>query len=129
MEPVNNNFGFLKQISEGKFGTERLPEFYCGNTMFRPNYLKLGERCGDHVHNFDHTTFVVKGSVHVKAKHPDGTVEEKDFDAISWFLVKAETRHEITALEDDTLFVCVYCHRDPQGRITQEVTGWEPAYS
>jgi len=68
------------------------------------------------------------GSVHIKAKHPDGTVVEKDFVAPSWVLIKADTRHEITGLEDNTIFWCVYAHRNAQGQIVEQKTGWEDAY-
>ncbi len=106
----------------------KLPEWISGNIFIRPNPLeKKGDVVEGHKHNFDHTTIVFKGSVHVKAVKPDGTIKEKDFVAPSHFLVKADTEHEITALEDNTEFWCVYSHRDPQGRITQEYTGWGKA--
>lgn len=115
------------------------PEFTCGNMFVRPNFLrKKGWMCGNHTHNFDHMTLVMRGSVHITATFPDGKVIEKDFyapnsegwteESDSWFLVKAEVKHQIIALEDDTVFYCCYSHRDPQGRISIEKTGWGPAY-
>ncbi len=59
---------------------------------------------------------------------PDGTVMEKNFQSPNYLLIKAEDKHEITALEDGTEFWCVYSHRTPQGEVTQEATGWEDAY-
>ena len=105
------------------------PEWISGNIFIRPNHLEtVGAKVAGHKHNFDHTTIVHSGAVHVRAKLPDGRVIERDFKAPAHFLVKADVEHEITALEDHTVFWCVYAHRDPQGRVTQEVTGWDEAY-
>jgi quercetin dioxygenase-like cupin family protein len=107
----------------------KVPEQISGNIFIRPNYLEtVGEKVDGHKHNFDHTTYIIKGSVHVKAVMPDGSQKEKDFGPGEWFLVRAGTEHEIVALEADTFFHCIYAHRDPQGRITQVNTGWDRAY-
>ena len=104
-------------------------EWISGNIFIRPNALpKAGDKVDGHKHNFDHTTIVLHGAVHVKAHLPDGRVIERDFVAPSHFLVHAEVEHEITATEDGTLFWCVYSHRDPQGRITQVYDGWQESY-
>lgn len=105
-------------------------ELVSGNVFIRKNGgLKKGDVCGGHTHNFDHTTIVFTGAVHVKALTPDGRVIEQDFAAPSHFLVKAEVRHEITALEDGTEFWCVYSHRTPQGEVILDHIGWSEAYS
>lgn len=104
-------------------------ELVCGNIFIRPNLLKkVGDAVAGHKHNFDHTTYVVRGAVHVKGVCPDGRVVEKEFKAGEFCLVKAEVEHTITALSDDTLFHCIYSHRTPQGDVVQEFTGWSPAY-
>jgi quercetin dioxygenase-like cupin family protein len=104
-------------------------EWISGNLFIRPNVMaKKGEVIDGHKHNFDHTTIVFEGSVHVKGVLPDGRIIERDFHAPAHFLVKAEVEHEITALEDNVTFWCVYSHRTPQGQITQENTGWGQAY-
>jgi len=104
-------------------------EWISGNIMIRPNPLeKAGDGVKGHTHNFDHTTIVFSGAVHVRAVHPDGTVIEKDFHAPAHFLVKADVEHQITALVDHTEFWCVYSHRTPQGDVVQEVTGFDKAY-
>lgn len=103
-------------------------EWISGNVFIRPNVGKKGEKIDGHTHNFDHTTIVFKGSVHVKAKLPDGRIREGTFTAPDHFLVRANIHHEITFLEDGTIFWCVYSHRDAQGRITQVRTGWEASY-
>ena len=104
-------------------------ELVSGNIFIRKNQrMKTGDVVAGHTHNFDHTTIVFSGAVHVKAVSPDGRVIEKDFFAPTHFLVKAEVRHEITALQDNTEFWCVYSHRTPQGEVSQETTGWTQAY-
>jgi hypothetical protein len=103
-------------------------EWISGNVFIRPTVCaKAGDGRDGHKHNFDHTTIVFRGAVHVKAKLPNGRVIEQDFKAPSHFLVKAEVEHQIVALVDDTEFWCVYSHRTPQGDIVQEHTGWREA--
>jgi hypothetical protein len=105
------------------------PEWVSGNVYIRPNVLEeTGDRVDGHKHNFDHTTIVFRGAMHVRARKPDGTVIERDFEAPAHFLVKADVEHEITATKPDTEFWCVYSHRDPQGRIILNYDGWTPAY-
>lgn len=105
------------------------PEWVSGNVFIRPNQLKrVGDKIDGHKHNFDHTTIFFRGRFNVKAKLPDGRVIEREFAAPSHCLIKADVEHEITALEDDSEFWCVYSHRDPQGRVTEQFTGWEKAY-
>ena len=106
-----------------------MAEWISGNIFIRPNRLeKSGHYVKGHKHNFDHTTIVYKGAVHVKAELPNGSAIERDFVAPAHFLVKAGMEHEIVATEDGTEFWCVYSHRTPQGEISVEKTGWEDAY-
>jgi hypothetical protein len=121
-------------------------EYVSGNIFVRPNFLeKTGDNISGHEHNFDHTSFVTRGSIHVvkwrKLYNDNGArmvrdgqpawlqVEAKDFSAGSHFLVKAEERHEITALEDNSEFACIYSHRTPQGDVVQAYSGWDRAYA
>lgn len=103
-------------------------EYVSGNIFIRPNVMNKGDKIVGHKHHFDHTSIVFTGAVHVKANLPDGTVIEKDFASASHFLVLADAVHEITALEENTVFWCVYSHRTPQGDVVQENTGWTKAY-
>lgn len=105
-------------------------EWVSGNVFIRPmKFEKAGDKRDGHEHNFDHTTIVFRGSVHVTARTPDGSVIERDFKAPAHFLVKADVHHEITALQDDTEAWCVYAHRTSQGDVVQDYTGWEGAYN
>lgn len=105
------------------------PEWASGNIFIRRNRLSdVGDRVMGHKHKFDHTTFIIKGAVHVVATLPDGRVIERDFEAGEHFLTRADVLHEITATLPNTVFNCVYSHRDPQGRIVQTFNGWTEAY-
>lgn len=105
-------------------------EFVSGNIFLRPNPLaKAGDFIQGHTHNFDHTTFVVHGAVHVLVTDIDGrTVIEGDFVAGEHFLVKAQYMHKITATQDGTLVTCIYSHRTPQGDVIQQYNGWGSNY-
>lgn len=104
-------------------------EFVSGNIFIRPNVLpRVGDVTQGHKHNFDHTTIVFSGAVHVGAKLPDGSIVSRDFHSPSHFLVKADVEHEITAIEDNTVYWCVYSHRTAQGDVSEVATGWEAAY-
>lgn len=104
-------------------------ELVSGNIFIRKNReMKKGDKVGGHTHNFDHTTIVFSGAVHVSATCPDGRLISQDFRAPMHFLVKAEVKHEITALEDGTEFWCVYSHRTAQGDVVQQANGWDEAY-
>ena len=66
-------------------------EWISGNVFIRPNELPVvGDLVDGHKHNFDHTTIVFTGAVHVRAKLPDGSVREGDFKAPSHFLVRKD---------------------------------------
>ncbi len=109
-----------------------MTEWVSGNIFIRPNqHMMKGDVIPGHTHNFDHTSFVTEGSVHVKGTLPDGRVIEGDFGRdykARHFLVKADVKHEITALEDNTNFYCIYSHRHPQGDVSESYTGWHEAY-
>lgn len=99
-------------------------EHVSGNIFLRPNIGGKGDKVGGHKHNFDHTTFIIRGSIHVKFGCPcQATYREETYQAGDHFLVKAEIEHFIEFLEDNSLFYCVYSHRDPTGEVVQEYPG------
>lgn len=111
-----------------------------GNIYVRPFILAAaGDGLPGHTHNFDHTTFILKGGVQCKATLPDGTVIERDFWSLGhlknsaatpgYCLIRADVVHEFTALEDDSRIVCIYAHRNPQGEVVEQYTGWPEAYA
>lgn len=112
------------------------PEIISGNIFIRPNHGKAGDKVRGHAHNFDHTTICYQGTIRIGRRLPgetEQTVIELRAPAadepsrLSHALIVAGVEHEIEFVTDG-VFWCVYAHRDAQGRVTQEVTGWEPAY-
>lgn len=100
-------------------------EWISGNIFIRPNaLLHKGHVIDGHKHKFDHTTIVFQGSIHVKKTELDGSVTEKILKAPAHLLIKADIEHQITSLEDDTTYWCVFAHRDAQGEVVQEYDGW-----
>lgn len=95
-------------------------EYVSGNIYIREMpFVKAGDIVNGHTHNFDHTTYVVRGSVLVESLNPDNTVKQSAVkraqDGQNWVLIKAEVKHRITALEDNCMAHCVYAHRIPMG--------------
>ncbi len=78
-------------------------EWVSGNVFIRPNKLpRQGDVTHGHAHNFDHTTIVFTGAIHVMAKLPEGHTMERTVRAPGHLLIRAGVEHEITALEPAT---------------------------
>lgn len=101
-------------------------EFVSGNIFIREMcFEKAGEIIKGHAHNFDHTTYVIHGSI--KIDRDGDIIIKKSSERKNWILIKAGVKHIITALENDTIAHCIYSHRTPQGEIVQEYDGWMKA--
>ncbi len=88
-----------------------------GNIFIRPSgFLHAGKTMPRHRHNFDHTTIVFSGSLRIVPDDGPPAV----LKAPAEYLVKAGVEHEITALEDGTVYWCVYSHRSANGEVVQE---------
>lgn len=108
-------------------------EHVSGNIFVREmGFKEAGDVVEGHTHNFDHTTYVVRGSVKIESLNEDGTVKKtaikKAVDGHNWVLIKAEVKHRITALEDNSMAHCIYAHRTPQGEVSQVYEGWTEGY-
>jgi len=100
-------------MSEGLY-THELGFF--GNIWVKSHILanKNDTNGGGHTHKFDHVTLVVKGSVMVEVEG----FSPKIFRAPQFIVIKKEHKHKFTALEDDTLYYCVFALRDANGEVT-----------
>lgn len=106
-------------------------EFIAGNIFVRPmHFEKAGQVIEGHAHNFDHTTYVIRGAIRVETpfEQTRRVVEKRASDGHNWLLIRAGVAHKITALEDDTEAHCIYAHRNPQGEVVQEYDGWTRGY-
>lgn len=106
--------------------------FY-GNFFVRPNGpLRKGQVVRLHAHKYPHVLCVFKGRVHVHAVLPEGQVIERDYGMASsdprYCLIAAGVAHEITALEDDSEFDCLFSLRTPDGEVVEYPTGYMDAF-
>jgi hypothetical protein len=71
------------------------------------HFVKAGDINDGHTHLFDHQTLLGKGKVKV-------TVNEKvsEFTAPTIIFIRAGLKHQIEALEDDTICYCIHAIRD-----------------
>lgn len=89
---------------------------YFGNIWVRQNVLELaGEAHDGHEHKFDHVTLLVSGKVSVEL---EGS-EAKEFAAPTFIVIRKEHQHKITALEDGTVYYCVFALRDLDGEVME----------
>lgn len=89
---------------------------FFGNIWVRQNtLLKKGDSFPGHKHKFDHVTLLTKGSMSVQIEGHD----PKEFVAPTFIVIRKEHNHKITALEDDTMYYCVFALRDLNGEAIQ----------
>lgn len=94
---------------------------FVGNVWVRQNFLeKKGDITGGHLHHHDHVSLLVSGSVEITV-HPE---EPKIFSAPTFIVIKKEHRHVIKALEDNTVFYCIYAMRDVYGEVVDIYQDW-----
>ena len=88
---------------------------YFGNIWVRSHYLKKqGDTSGDgHYHKFDHISLLTSGSVKVEV---DG-YPAKEFIAPTFIVIRKDHKHSFTALQDDTVYYCVFALRNVEGEI------------
>lgn len=82
-----------------------------------------------HAHNYDHTTIVIRGGVRVTIREADGTERLLgEYHQGAAVEIKAGVAHTVKPIEDDTVYFCVFSHRDFDGLVTQTYHGNEKAY-
>ena len=106
--------------------------YISGNIFIRQGELgKAGSFTVGHKHNFDHTTYITRGSFLIEKLDEEEnvikSVTKSARDGYNWILIEEGVKHKITALEDDSMYHCIFSHRNPQGDILQEYDGWYEA--
>lgn len=93
---------------------------YFGNIWVKQNLLlKSQDNGGGHVHSFDHVTLLCQGKVKVEVQgYPP-----KEFTAPTFIVIRKEHEHKITALEDNTIYYCVFALRDIDGEVVDDIYG------
>ena len=93
---------------------------YFGNIWVRQHVLELvGNTHGGHGHKFDHVTLLTSGKVSVAVDNK----ETKEFTAPTFIVIRKELQHKITALENDTVYYCVFALRDMDGSVVEIFDG------
>lgn len=93
---------------------------YFGNIWVRQNILPhSGDVFPGHKHRFDHVSLLIRGSVEVQVKGSP----RKIFKAPTFIVIRKEYEHRFTALEDDTVFYCIFALRDIDGEVYEPVFG------
>lgn len=83
-----------------------------------------------HKHNYDHTTLVLRGSIRVSYSYQHEGKEvsgSHDYSIGESFVVKAEVEHTIKSLEPNSMYACIFSHRDFDGNVVQNYIGNEAA--
>lgn len=82
-----------------------------------------------HSHNYDHTTVVVRGRIRVTVERDGASELLGEFAQAGAVEIKAGLVHTIKPLDDDTVWLCIFSHRDFDGLVTQEYHGNLKAYA
>lgn len=91
---------------------------FVGNIWVRQNYMeKAGDILGGHAHTHDHISLLTSGSVEVTVNNG----EPSKFTAPTFIVIRKGLRHQIVALEDNTVWYCVFALRDIDGDTTEIV--------
>jgi hypothetical protein len=88
---------------------------YVGNVWVRQNILEeAGQSNQGHKHKFDHVSLLTSGKVSVEVEG----YEPKEFTAPTFIVIKKEHSHKFIALQDKTVWYCVFAMRDVDGNVT-----------
>ncbi|NBV27528.1 hypothetical protein EBS02_00695 [bacterium] len=77
------------------------------------HFQKKGDVELGHYHSYDHGTLLSKGKLQVDMlnDHNDDVTSTKIFVAPTFIFIDKNKRHRLTAIEDDTLAVCIHALR------------------
>lgn len=74
------------------------------------HFKKVGDIELGHTHPFDHLTLLASGSLKVIAND-----KETVFEAPNMIYINKDVRHELVALQDNTVAYCIHALRDGNG--------------
>lgn len=76
-------------------------------------FLKAGDVEQGHKHTYDHATLLSSGRLKIELLDNQGNVQaEKIFIAPDFIFIGKDDIHRLTALEDNTIAVCIHAMRD-----------------
>jgi quercetin dioxygenase-like cupin family protein len=76
------------------------------------HFQKAGDKEEGHAHQFDHLTLLAKGKLSVRIND-----EMTEFTAPQMIFIKAELRHELVAMTENTVAYCIHALREDSGDI------------
>lgn len=89
---------------------------YCRSMHFK----ERGDFEMGHCHTYDHGTLVSTGKLLVEMLRDDGSViSQKEFTGPSFVFISKLCKHRLTALEDNTVAVCIHAMRDVEGNLLE----------
>ena len=115
----------LTAVTRSKISHEEIGSY--ANMWVRQKHFKtVGEEIGGHKHNYDHLSILAVGKVSVRV---DNVV--KIFTAPTFIVVPKDSIHNITALTKDTVWYCIFAHRDVDGNVfdSSNSVKEDPAYN
>lgn len=96
----------------------------CSNVYSRMMLFKqAGDQEQGHKHDYNHGTLLSKGRLLVQKLDDSGAItSSKVFTAPSFIFVEKDVKHLLTAVEDDTVAVCIHALRDVDQEIIDPST-------
>lgn len=87
-----------------------------GNVLIRRFVLRKNEHIPGHAHTFDHISILLKGSIRVTVNGVS-TVYHAPHEVI----MAKEATHSLTALQDGTIWMCIFACRDANGAPVENI--------
>jgi quercetin dioxygenase-like cupin family protein len=88
-----------------------------GNVYLRQHILNSGESVQGHKHYYDHVTLITQGKIVVEIEGHN----PKEFCAPNFVVINKDIKHTITALEDNTMYFCIFALRDKDGVVIEDM--------
>ena len=106
---------------------------YCRLMQFK----NAGDIEVGHYHSYDHGTLLANGRMQVDVLNEnDEVLSSQQFDAPTFILIKKDSIHRLTALEDNTIATCIHALRtideeiiDPDFLVEQRILADTPEES
>jgi hypothetical protein len=93
---------------------------YGGLSIRVHHFTHAGDQHRGHLHKIDHVTFLARGSVRVTFGHnllPEEQ-EYRDYKAPALIEIDRDVYHQFEALEDDTMYACIFSEWGPVDEAT-----------
>ena len=82
------------------------------------HFNKAGDRELGHYHTYDHGTLLASGRLLVeKLDDNNNVISSKEFTSPTFVMIEKNSKHVLTALEDNTVASCIHALRDENENI------------